>query len=324
MPSVFLSYSRADLPIVRSIAQKLTANGVSVWRDQEKLYAGEKWPKRLGEAIAEHDFFLLAWSESAARSYYIEFEWCTALALKKRIVPCWLDDTALPPSLRAFQGTDGRYLSKAIEDILRSIRSPVADQSERTAEVLQKLGDIQDEEAGNVLAAARTVYDQKNWIVHGHVIQGENVTVTINQSDNERPKNEHPKGVLEKWQVRLGIVVALLSIAVYSFQIKDRLWPLSADSKAPMLHEPLSNLEQPFAGTIYGEGNQRLPGVQVLLPEFHLEAVTDKNGHFEFTVRARLGQQVEVVAKKDTYETMERLASLGNEHDDFTMDKTRQ
>ena len=60
MSSVFLSYSREDLKIIQRLEHGLAANGVSVWRDQEKIYWGEKWPKVLGEAIADLDSFLLA------------------------------------------------------------------------------------------------------------------------------------------------------------------------------------------------------------------------------------------------------------------------
>src|SRR5690348_14622691 len=102
MPNVFLSYSREDLPLVEELEIQLRKHSeVSVWRDQEKLYGGQKWPRILGEAIADQDFFLLAWSQNSARSHFVEFEWCTALALKKCVIPCLLDNTELPPSLAA-------------------------------------------------------------------------------------------------------------------------------------------------------------------------------------------------------------------------------
>ena len=45
MPSVFVSYARDDLDVVQQLAQGLMERGVSVWRDQDSLYAGQKWPK---------------------------------------------------------------------------------------------------------------------------------------------------------------------------------------------------------------------------------------------------------------------------------------
>ena len=95
MPSVFVSYSRADLRLIEQLEARLKDHPeISIWRDQDKIYGGQKWPKVLGEAIADQDVFLLPWSRNSAASHFVEFEWCTAIALKKTIVPCLLDDTA--------------------------------------------------------------------------------------------------------------------------------------------------------------------------------------------------------------------------------------
>ena len=88
MPTVFLSYSREDLPLIEQLEAQLKSHPkISIWRDQEKIYGGQKWLKVLGEAIADRDVFLLAWSKNAAASHFVELEWNTAIALKKTIVP---------------------------------------------------------------------------------------------------------------------------------------------------------------------------------------------------------------------------------------------
>ena len=74
MPSVFLSYALADVKTIQILAPALQAQGIAVWRDQDSLYGGERWPKAIGEAIVAHDWFLLAWSQHAARSHFVEFE----------------------------------------------------------------------------------------------------------------------------------------------------------------------------------------------------------------------------------------------------------
>ena len=69
MPTIFLSYSRADLPLIEELEAQLKNHPeISIWRDQEKIYGGQKWPKVLGEAIADQDVFLLAWSKNSAAS----------------------------------------------------------------------------------------------------------------------------------------------------------------------------------------------------------------------------------------------------------------
>lgn len=41
MPSSFLSYSRADLPLIEQLEAQLKSHSdISIWRDQEKIYGG--------------------------------------------------------------------------------------------------------------------------------------------------------------------------------------------------------------------------------------------------------------------------------------------
>jgi hypothetical protein len=43
MPTVFLSYSRADLPLIEQLEAQLTGHPeISIWCDQEKIYGGQK------------------------------------------------------------------------------------------------------------------------------------------------------------------------------------------------------------------------------------------------------------------------------------------
>lgn len=110
MPSVFLSYSRADLPLIEQLAARLRASSpeILIWRDQEKIYGGQQWPKVLGEAIADQEVFLLAWSKNSAIALFVELEWNTAIALKRTIISCLLDDTPLAVLLRVFLDRERR------------------------------------------------------------------------------------------------------------------------------------------------------------------------------------------------------------------------
>jgi hypothetical protein len=104
MNGIFISYSHEDGSTAEKLEEKLCARGISIWRDRESIYAGEHWPRAIGEGIAAQRIFLLLWSEQSALSHFVEFEWNTALALKKTIVPLLLDDTELPAALRAING----------------------------------------------------------------------------------------------------------------------------------------------------------------------------------------------------------------------------
>jgi hypothetical protein len=100
---VFLSYARQDLEIAKRVEQALREKECLVWRDQENVYGGQNWPKALGESIADHEVVLLLWSENARQAHFVEFEWSTAVALKKPVIPCLLDETPLPSTLATFK-----------------------------------------------------------------------------------------------------------------------------------------------------------------------------------------------------------------------------
>ncbi len=169
-PKVFLSYARADLQIARGFEQALTAKGVSVWRDQESIYAGQQWPKAIGEAIASSDFLLLVWSRNSAQSYYVEFEWSTAIALRKTILPCLTDDSPLPPSLAAVNGIPLTDFDEGFERLYRSLQPPVAvDDSKHRMEVIRQLESLGAAQPEEVVAAATTLFSRQGWTASGQV-----------------------------------------------------------------------------------------------------------------------------------------------------------
>ena len=160
MPSVFLSYSREDLALIEQLEAHLKASSpnISIWRDQENIYGGQKWPKILGEAIADKDVFLLAWSKNSAASHFVEFEWCTAVALKKTIVPCLLDSTALPPSLTSTMAVSIDDPSQLVTALTEA--RLIADVVRRT-EISSRLDQITDTQPSAVLKTARTLFEQR-------------------------------------------------------------------------------------------------------------------------------------------------------------------
>ena len=97
--SVFISYNRDDLSLIKPLEQALKAKGLTVWRDQERVYGGDNWPKGIGEAIRDTDAVVLCWSNNARQSHFVEMEWSIALALKKVVIPFQMDNTGLHPSL---------------------------------------------------------------------------------------------------------------------------------------------------------------------------------------------------------------------------------
>ena len=207
MPTVFLSYSREDLPLIEQLEAQLKGHPeISIWRDQENIYGGQKWPKVLGEAIADQDVFLLAWSKNAAASHFVELEWNTAVALKKTIIPCLLDGTPLAPSLRAFHG----YPAGDVDRLANSLATaPLADQSRRTL-VLGKLHDITALEETAVLAQAKAVFAQQEWTVQGNIYQASG-DIHIHNAPSAATTPEKAKPLVERWEAWAGLTVAVLT-----------------------------------------------------------------------------------------------------------------
>lgn len=320
MPTVFLSYSREDLPLIEQLEARLeTHPQISIWRDQEKIYGGQKWPKVLGEAIADRDVFLLAWSKNAAASHFVELEWNTAIALKKTIVPCLLDDTALAPILSALHG----HRLDDMNGLSNSLRAAPLVDAERRGSVIRKLSEITVTEEAAVLAQVKAVFAQQQWTVQGNVYQAAG-DIHIHNEPLISSTADTAKPLVEKWQTWVVIIGGILTAILAVLQIQERIVrPQSPErpSSISLEDQPAQVIEQPVAGTIFDEGDKRLSGVLVKLPEFNKSVVSDQNGRYQFVITARRGQQVELLAEKNDYEPMERFVSLGNEHNDFTMQR---
>lgn len=157
-PGVFISYARKDLQSAQNLEKIFQAEGIRVWRDQESIYAGEQWPKAIGQAIEKESIFLLLWSKHSTESHFVEFEWNTALALKKTIVPVLLDNTPLPAALRAINGVffedTGNTIKKLLEMLAVSPPSP----HRQNPQVIHELSQVKEKSIKDVLNRVKTTY----------------------------------------------------------------------------------------------------------------------------------------------------------------------
>ena len=310
MPNVFISYAREDLAVVQPLEQALIACGIGVWRDQESLYGGQQWPKAIGDAISAHDVLLLAWSKHAAASHFVEFEWTTAIALRKTILPCLLDETPLPSALSAINGIEMRALEAALPKILQAVQRPVATTDpEHRAEVLERLQEIGSGGPSEVVDAAKTVFRQHGWGVQGNVYQAARDMHLI----VERPAAKAQKTLLEKWQTWVALFVGLLTVATLSLGLWEKL------VKMVMPGQSYEQAVQTLSGVIWDENGETLGGVEVTLPEFTRKVITESDGRFSFQVKAPQQQHVRLIARKDGYRTYYGDPTLGYSSMEFNM-----
>jgi TIR domain len=108
--SAFASYARKDIVevIARLQAIEKMAPGIRLFWDVESLRAGDRWEERLREEIVNRDLLYLFWSENAAQSRWVDWEWHCAFQHRgiEYIDPLPLDGTAPPQELASLQFAD--------------------------------------------------------------------------------------------------------------------------------------------------------------------------------------------------------------------------
>ncbi|MBJ6982166.1 toll/interleukin-1 receptor domain-containing protein [Luteimonas sp. MC1572] len=127
----FLSHSSVDKPFIRQLAADLTANGVDVWLDEQRIRVGDSIPERLAQGLAGSDYFLIAMSRHAASSAWVQKELNNALVTevqkrKVHILPLRLDDTPMPPIIGDKKYADFSQSYKAgLHELLTALRADV-------------------------------------------------------------------------------------------------------------------------------------------------------------------------------------------------------
>jgi len=99
-PKVFISYAWKNQPLAKQLQKDLRRDGVEVFIDYEKITGGDSLPDRISAGLDWCNTLVLLWSTDAAQSYYVSQEWTSAFHLKRKIIPCVLDNTELPALLR--------------------------------------------------------------------------------------------------------------------------------------------------------------------------------------------------------------------------------
>lgn len=293
MPKVFFSYARADSNPAQELEQRLIAKGVEVWRDQHSLYGGDRWPKRLGEAIADCDAALLLWSANSSASHFVEFEWTTALALKKTIIPCLLDEAGLPPALAAINGIACRKPDEALPKILAALPGEAQPQdAERRAQVIAQLQRVTATEPAAALAQARALFNQGSLTAGGNIIQSGG-NVTINESRPYVP-------------LLIAALAVVVIIALAAFYFASRAVPSPAQPVATPTVAETTYLR----GQVDDADGNPISGAMVKIDEITghppMQTMTTSSGSFIIDkIPARIYDRVRVNVSKEGYVTME-------------------
>lgn len=127
----FLSHSSADKPFIRQLAADLTANGISVWLDEQRIRVGDSIPEKIAQGLAGSDYFLIGMSQKSSESAWMQKELNNALMAevqrrKVHILPLKLDDTPMPPIIADKKYADFSKSYKAgLDDLLNALKGSV-------------------------------------------------------------------------------------------------------------------------------------------------------------------------------------------------------
>ena len=124
----FLSHSARDKPFIRQLATDLTKNGITVWLDEQMIKVGESIVERVGQGLAESDYFLIALSDNSVNSEWVQKELNQAL-LKEieekqvKVLPLKLSDCVIPPLIKDKKYADFSSNYRAgLTDLLAAMR----------------------------------------------------------------------------------------------------------------------------------------------------------------------------------------------------------
>lgn len=98
---VFISHSSKDKQTIRQLASDLKAEGVDVWLDEREILIGDSISEKIGQGLAESDYFLIAISEHSIQSEWVKKELNNAIIkeIEKRktvVLPIKLGGVKMP------------------------------------------------------------------------------------------------------------------------------------------------------------------------------------------------------------------------------------
>lgn len=291
---IFLSSARQDLDTANKLQKALEARGHTVWRDQDSIYGGQNWPKAIGEALAAHDVLLLIWSKSASQAHFVEFEWSTALALRKPLVPCLVDEIPLPNSLSSYNWLPLNDSESALQAIIKSLRVPVKESSpSESSAVIKKLERMTSIEPQQAAQEMRNMIQQHASNVEGPVYQaGRDVII------KQEPVEMESKLRLDKWIKMVGLVAAVIGIVIGLFTLFERI-----ESKVESIY---------LRGIVKDSYGEPVDAAIITVDKAPGDTVfTTSSGGFYFkSIQGKAGDRVRIYVKKDGYKQHNEYVAL--------------
>lgn len=124
--SVFISYSRQEVPFVDILLEELENRSIQTWLDYRSLVPGKAWFEQIIAGIDSADVVLLVVSRASITSPNVEVEYKRALEKNKRILLIIFEAVPLPVELQGCEWIDFRgSFRRGIKNLLRQLDLPV-------------------------------------------------------------------------------------------------------------------------------------------------------------------------------------------------------
>jgi hypothetical protein len=102
----FISYSHEDRDFASKLADRLSAGGVDVWRDERGIDAGSDWADEIEDALTECSSVIVILSPAARQSRWVKNEITYACQKKKEVIPVIARACPIPLQLITMQAVD--------------------------------------------------------------------------------------------------------------------------------------------------------------------------------------------------------------------------
>lgn len=125
-PRVFLSYTTADAPLAKRIAEALMAHGIDTWWDQWEIRAGDSLRQKIDQGLGGCTHFVVLLTQSSIDKPWVNAELDAAFVRKLsnecRLIPLrhGIDPSHLPPLLRILK-------SPSIDENASDVRQVIND-----------------------------------------------------------------------------------------------------------------------------------------------------------------------------------------------------
>ena len=139
---IFISYSWADKPFVRNLANRLEQNGYSIWLDEKELVPGDKISSKIADAIDDSRVVVIVITENSINSKWLKYELDLAISImiekEIRIIPILKGNIELPNQIKNLVYADFRQKSRhGYESLLNALKEEIPSAAAKTSFRLQ-------------------------------------------------------------------------------------------------------------------------------------------------------------------------------------------